>query len=370
MRAHSAALADALSGSFERRLYADVMHGTDRVLQDLPVESWTLRGDLDASPRMTGSGTVVYSSEDGESLVPVGTDGILSPFRASLLLVMEISAGNFSERIALGTFRIDAVPSAVDTFAEVNGRPTVVGSRVEVDFTSLELGIIRRGFRFPESPKALSSCYEELRRITGFPVYETLPDRSVPTGTVWEARRGGRWDAVEVLADLIGGVAVVDSAGSLRVVPYTPSGAPVASFELGDYGTVIDVGYDVDTQDVCNVVVGQFEDADRKPITSVAVATSGDLAPRGLYGEYTDYYSNDRVKTKADADAAVAARLAVVSGGQFYDVPIQMHVNPLPELGDLCSLDKWVRPLSGQLVKFQMSDGALMNGTLRVRRSL
>jgi hypothetical protein len=163
---------------------------------------------------------------------------------------------------------------------------------------------------------------------------------------------------------------VVDSAGALRVVPHTPTGDPVMSFQLGDNGTVIDVGYEVDTEDVCNVVVGQFEDVNRKPITSVAVAPAGDLAPNGLYGEYTDYYSNDRVKTKAAADAAVEARLAVVSGGQFYDVPVQMHVNPLPELGDLCALAEWVRPLQGQLVKFQMSEGAMMNGTLRVRRRL
>jgi hypothetical protein len=45
-------------------------------------------------------------------------------------------------------------------------------------------------------------------------------------------------------------------------------------------------------------------------------------------------------------------------------------VNPLGELGDVLELNEWVRPLTGRLVSFQLSDSELMSLTLRVTRPL
>lgn len=369
MRQHSEQLLDALSGSFTRRLFVNVFHGSDRVAEELAFESWSLEGDFGSEVTVSGSGVVVYPSESGESMSPVGTWGVLSPFRARLELVMEVTAGSFRERVTLGMFRVTRIPDARDFTAVVNGAEVVVSSRVRVEFLSLEEDVRRRGFRFPEEPPSLDSCYNELRRITGIPVEESVPDAPIPSGTLWEAKQGGRLDAVTVLGDVLGGTPVVNSRGAWVVVPDELTG-PVGKLTLGTTGTVIDVGYEVDSDGVYNCVVGTFEDDDRNPLYAVAEVSSGDLATSGLYLETTRYYSNDAIKTQDAANTAVQSVLDLSIGSQQYDVPIQCHVNPLVECGDVVSLSGWSRPLVGRLVKFSMSDSPLMNVTLRVFRDL
>ena len=161
----------------------------------------------------------------------------------------------------------------------------------------------------------------------------------------------------------------MNSAGAFTIIS-DEVGDPVGALRLGDRGTVIDVGYEVDTDAVYNVVVGQFEDENRNEIWSVAEVTIGDLAVGGLYGENTRYYSSDFVKTQEQADSATAAVLALATGSQQYDVPIQCHINPLVELGDVLELHGWVRPLSGRLVSFSISASESMTVTLRVSRPL
>lgn len=370
MRQHSEALLDVLTGSFSRRLIVDVFHGTDRVLEDLPVTGWTFEGDLSGEIKHSGRGTVVYASESGESLVPEGTTGILSPFRARLLMMLEVSTdAGFSERINLGWMQVTKVPSAYDTFAEVNGVRRVVSSYVEIVFESLDVLVARRGFRFPEQPASLTSCYDEIRRITGMPVTESVADKAIPSLPTYEASQGGRLKAVQELASALGGRAVVDPAGAFTIVP-DAVGPVVGTLTVGPQGTVVDVGYEVDTDGVYNAVVGVFEDANRKPIYAVAVAPEGDLSPDGLYGEYTRYYSSDFVKTQVQADSAVKSVLAQSIGSQQYEVPVQCIINPLPELGDTVEVVGHDRPLVGRVIQYSLSDSPLMNVKIEVSRNL
>jgi len=369
MRQHSPQLLEVLSGSFTRRLFVYVFHGSDRLDYELAFESWSLDGDLGSAVALSGSGTVVHQSTAGESLTPVGTKGVLSPFRARLELVMEISAGQFVERVSLGIFRVESVPEARDFTADVNGQETVIASRVTVKLLSLAEDIRRWGFRFPESPPSFVSCYEELRRITEMPVEETVPDQPIPASTVWEAKQGGRLEAVQTLADILGGVAVVNSVGAWEIVP-DEVGEPVATIRLGVQGTVLDVGNDIETDTVYNEVVGIFEDEKRRPIHAVAEVTTGDLRVDGPYGRHTRYYASDLVNTSTQAQTAVQSILDLSIGSQMYDVAIQCHVNPLIELGDVVELVGWTRPLVGRVVTLSMDSGALMNVSLRVHRDL
>lgn len=369
MRQHSQHLVDVLSGSFSRRLLVNVFHGRERVAEDLAFEQWSLDGDLGAQVTISGTGTVVYPSVDGESMSPVGTRGVLSPFRARLELVMEITAGLFSERISLGMFRVVGVPESRDSTAVVGGVERVVASRVRLQFLSLEEDVRRRGFRFAESPPSSDSAFEELRRITGMPVMETVEDRPILGNPVWEAKQGGRLDAVRELGAVLNGTAVVNSLGAWQIVPDVV-GEPVGELRLGDRGTVLDVGSEIDTDTVYNVVVGVFEDENRSTFYSVAEVPAGDLSPGSDYLENTRYYASDFVKTQSQGDEAVKSILALSTGSQQYDVPIQCHINPLVELGDVLELVGWVRPIVGRLVKFSMGDSALMNVTLTVSRDL
>lgn len=369
MRQGSVELADVLSGSFERDLKVNVFVGSDRVLEGLRFESWQLSSDLGRAICGQGSGAVVYSSVDGESLVPVGTRGDLSPFRARVEPVMTVRAGEFAESVSLGTFRVVAVPSAVDSSVVFEGRELVVGSRVSVKFDSLEADVDRWGFRFPETSAAGVSAFDEIRRFTGMPVEETVPDVVLSSAKTWEAKQGGRLEAVMELGRVLGGQAVVNSRGAWVIVPDV-IGAPVASLRLGALGTVLDVADEIDTDTVYNEVVGSFEDVNGNPFYSVARVSTGPLSVDGPYGVNTRYYASDLVKTQAQGDSAVQAVLAQSIGSQQYDVQVQCHVNPLVEVGDVVALEGWKRPLVGRVTTVSMSDSAYMNVTLRVDREL
>lgn len=371
MRQHTEQLVDVLSGSFSRRLFVNVFRGRELVLEDQAFSSWSFDGGLGDAVAISGSGTIVYESVNGESMSPAGTSGLLSAFGARLELVMEISAGNFVERVGLGLFRVVKNPTVTDYTAVVDGREVVTASVVGVSFLSVDEDVRRRGFRFPESPPSLDSCFDELRRITGMPVEETVPDVPIPALTVWEAKRGGRLAAVHALGSMLGGVARVNSRGAWEVVP-DEVGVPVATLELGERGTVKELSSEIDTAEVFNCVVGTFEDssAQRNPIYATRFVSEGDLSVFGPYGENTEYVSSDQVHTQAEADAFVEAHLALITAGQSYDVLVQCHINPVVELGDVVALSGWSRELVGRLVKFSMSDSPYMTCTLRVHRAL
>lgn len=369
MRQHSEQLVDVLSGSFERELSVNVFAGSDRVLEGVRFESWGLDADLGRQICSSGSGTVVHRSVNGESLSPVGTEGVLSAFRARVELVMTVRAGTFSESVSLGMFRVVENPSAEDFFTTVDGRRVVTGSRVGVKFLSLDADIDRWGFRFPEQSPYGVSVYEEIRRLTGMPVEETVPDRLVPSVKVWEAKQGGRLEAVLELGRLLGGQAVVNSRGAWEIVP-DALGEPVATLRLGDLGTVRMVSSEITTDTVYNEVVGTFEAEDGRPLHAVARVTSGPLSVDGLYGVNTRYYSSDLVNTQVQAHAAVAAVLDESIRSQQYDVQVQCHINPLVEIGDVVALEGWTRDLVGRVSAVSLSDSAYMNVTLRVDREL
>ena len=369
MRAHSDILPQVLAGSFSRRLIADVFNGSERVLQDVPLSGWSLDGDLSGEVKQGGSGTIVHQSVAGESLVPVGAEGALSPFRARLLLLMEVRAGAFSETITLGWFRVTSVPYAKDQFATVNGVRTVISSTVSVVFESLDVDLKRRGFRSEEQPPSLTSCWNEIRRITNMPVVESVPDKPIPAAIVYEATQGGRLKGVQALAGVLGGRAVITPTGAVTVVSDV-LGPVVGSLVIGPDGTVLDVPYAVETDGVYNCVVGNFEDANRNPIYAVAEVTAGPLSTRGAYGESTRYYSSGFVKTQTQADSAVAAILSQSVGSQQFEVPIQCVINPLFDLGDQLRVEGHTYPLEGRVVKWSMSDSELMNVTLSATRSI
>lgn len=369
MRQHTSALKDVLTGSFTRRIFVNVFHGSDRVAEGLAFTSWSFDGDLGAEVGYSGSGVIVCESVDGESWSPTGTEGVLSPFRARLELVMEISAGEFTEQVSLGMVKVVKVPSAEDQTVVVDGRTRVVSSRVAVSFLSTDEALRRRGFRFPDTSKAGVSVWGEVRRLSAFPVEESVPDVTVPSLKTWEAAQGGRLKALHELGRLLGGTLVVNSRGALTLVP-DEMPAPVGVLQLGESGTVTEIEAEIDTDGVYNEVVGTFEDANRNPIYSVASVATGDLAPDGLYGTNTRYYSSDLVKTQAQADAAVKAVLNESISSLMYDVQVQCLINPLVEIGDVWQVDGWNRPLVGRVVKVGLFDSPLMTLTLRVKRVL
>lgn len=336
-------------------------------MENVPLSGWSCKWDLAAEVKFSGSGTVTYQSQNGESVRPTGTGGVLSPFRARLLLTLEVSAGGLSYRVVLGWARVTAAPKARDEIITVDGVDRVVASVVPLVWEGLERDIWRRGFYFPEHGRG--SCWAELARITGFPVQKNTPDRDIPAQTVWEATQGGRLRAAQELGSLLGGRVVVTPDGALTVAPYK-AGPVVATLTTGAEGTITELDDDISTEGVYTTVVGIYETENRQPIYSVAKITTGDLAVGGLYPESVRYHASDMVKNQASADKATQAVLEESIGSQSYQEAVQCVLNPLVELNDSVRVIGRDRDISGRIVSMSISDSALMTLIAEVPRVL
>ena len=358
MRSTEPVLLDVLSDSFSRVLEVDVLHGTDPVATGVLVESWSLSGDLSRDPKVTGSVRFVRESVAGESWVPEGTKGVLSPFKATLQLTEVISAGTFERRVQLGLFDVVAVPFAEDTIVRVNGRDVVTVSTVEVDVESLDGRVLGASFESPR--KSLTSALAEWRAVGLLPVAVSVPDASV--SGVWPAEQGSRLDDVLACGKALGGVPVVDSFGQWVLADGSGS---VARVGLGEHGTVVDVSHSIDLDNFYNVVVGDYEDDKGNPIRAVAEAT-GDLSPAAMGRRIVRFHESDKVKTQASANQAVRSVLDLYTRRDV-DTVVTCVYSPLVELGDVAVVDGWVRPVSGVVQAFSMSDAETMQLTIRER---
>lgn len=370
MRDHSENLSHVLTGSFSTRLIVDAFYGPTRRAADLPYGSWELQWDSEARIKSGGSLTIEYTDELAESISPTGFTDMLAPFGQEVNLLMEISAGSFSETVQLGHYRISAVPDARDEHANHLGQVITVGSKVTLTLEDRLIGVDRAGFRAEQSPPSLASCWTEIQRLTGMQVVRSVADKAIPNSVVYLAEQGGRLNAVQALADVLGGVAYVTPDGAISVLP-DEWGPVVASLELGDGGTILDVAHSMESEGVYNEVVGNFEDDDRNPIFASAAIESGPLAISGPYGAYTRYYASPFVKTQAAAESAVAAILTQVSSIQSYRVPVQCVVNPLIEDGDVVTVQ---RPtggvITGRVVSHKFGASRLMTLVLEVKRNV
>lgn len=365
MRAHSELLVDVLSGSFDVRLHVDVFSGTDRVIRGLNVVGWSLGWDY-STIGFSGSLDVVEQTDDGVSLIPRGPYGKLSPHAgARVLILMEVSAGAFSETIQLGWARITGYTDARDTVSTVAGRRVVTATEIRLDISGVEIGVQRDGLAAPEQPATGATCYSEIRRLSGLPCEVTLPDKAAPSLT-YEAKQGGRWDACVELAKHLGGTLYVTSRGGLTV--HDPAVPLSLELNVGDDGTIHDYTQSADTDAVYNVVHGSFEDDAGNPIYATAELTDGPMSVTGGYGRYARYYSSDFVKTQADANSAVQSILSQYTTGEMYEVPVTCIVNPLVEVGDRVKASTTENTVEGIVTSVQLKPGALMQLTLEVAR--
>lgn len=369
MRKQSAEIQDLITGSFTIDVVADVWLASERIASRLRVTDWTLTGNLDSEVKTTGSVTIVHESESGESLRPDGVTGTITPYGSVIELIVTVSAGQLSADISMGRFRVTRVPSAEDTYADVNGARTVMSTTVTAELASLDEGTRRHGFDKPVAPRQGVTCYDEIRRITGMPIVQTVPAQTTPSGVLWEATTGSRLAAVQELAAKLGGVAVVNSRGAWEIVP-DEQGAPQCVITIGEDGTLLSLSDEIDPAGVDNAIVGTFEQGDRGSISVSARVTDGPLAVTGPYGESTRYVSSTEISTVAEATEYVRKVLDAATSTQQHDMAATCHFNPLLEIGDVVTVVHQTGTVTGRIVTITLSSAAQTQFTIRTMKEI
>ena len=208
---------------------------------DVPAGVWEALGDSHVRRRMfgiaqyqdrqatlnvTSDGDVSFSASKGvqsdASVTVVGTDAslvprlptdMLAPYGQEVALFWEIRLrGNTTHLIPMGVFRIAGNDGGRETINSRSGVSYVTGWAVSLDLAD-RFHMLERGKLIdPKSPVS-ASMWDELQRVSLFPLLQSLPDAAVPPAMAY----GDRLDVVWDLAALGGGIPALTRQGALTL---------------------------------------------------------------------------------------------------------------------------------------------------------
>lgn len=339
MREVSERLRGLLDGvDYDIAWVGDLLYEGSPKAQNLPLVAPRFAWDGGAQVQGRGSCQILWDDLFGSSIVPREIGDLFSPFGAELQVDVIISAGAFSERVPMGRFVLDAVPAAVEyAIAHPHGgEPVVVESTVSLDLKDYFLRIARDTFPFPTSPKS-DSMWDEAQRLTGLPLFRSIPDRELPTDLAYEQDRLGALEKVFGPSDAW---PALTPSGALTALPKSWS-EPVDRIEQ-----VLDAPLEMRSEDVYNrvVVEGKNPDSNGQPLRAVAAIREGFLrtvnpdGTRSPFGGSTYEYSNDFLTTQAMCQQTADDLLARVSKVRSVTRRITEPFNPLREVGDVLTL--------------------------------
>lgn len=339
MREASEKLRTVLAGGvFSVGWVADLYYDGAPKAQNVPLVDPDFGWDGSAQIQGRGSCTILWDDLFGQSIVPREIGDLFSPFGAELQVDVLVSAGSFVERVSMGRFVLDEVPGAVEyAIAHPNGGlPVVVESSVSLKLSDYFLRVARDSFPFPASPKS-TSMWDEAQRLTGLPVFRSIPDRVLPTNITYDE---DRLDALEKAFGPSNAWPTLTPQGALTAMPKDWP-APV-----GRIDRVLDAPLEMRSETVYNrvVVEGKNPVPDGPVLRAVAEITDGFLRTknpdggRSPFGGNTYRHKSDFLTTQAMCDQDAAETLARVSRIRSVTRRIVEPFNPLRELGDVLVL--------------------------------
>jgi hypothetical protein len=336
MREVSQRALDVLAGgAYDLTWVADLIYDGVPRAQNLPISDPRFSWDGTRQVQGSGSCTVAWSDVFGQSIVPREIGDIFSPFGAELQADVMLTAGGFAERIAMGRFVLDRVPDAVE-YAVTHprdGAPVVVESTVQLDLQDAFMRVKRDSFPFPSSPKS-ASMWDEAQRLTGLPVFRSIPDRTLPTTLTYEKDRA---DALESIFAAANAWPALTPQGALTAMSKDWP-APVGRIER-----VLDSPLEMRSETVYNrvVVEGKNPDAQGAPLIAVREITDGLLRVRNSDGSRSPFGGNtytvalDSLTTQAQCEAYADELLPRVSRLRAVTRTVTEPLNPLREVGDV-----------------------------------
>jgi len=317
---------------------ADLIYDGDPLEQNVPILDPGFSWDMSAQVQGKGTCTVLWGDLFGRSIVPRQIGDMFSPFGAELQVDVMLSAGAFQERIPMGRFVLDSIPGAVEQAISRphGGLPLVAESRVDLDMADYFLRVARDSFAFPTSPQS-TSMWDEAQRLTGLPVFQSIPDRVLPTNLTYE---DDRLDALEKVFNPSGAWPALTPDGALTALPKA-WGATV-----GTIRSALTVSSEMRSENVYNrvVVEGKNPDPNGRELIAVAEICDGILrtqnpdGSRSPFGGNTYRYSSDFLVTQAQCQAYADELLPKVSRLRAVTRTVTEPFNPLRELGDVMML--------------------------------
>lgn len=362
----------AMSPARTVNLRVDAFLGAERVLERLYADipgpdgrgtpwsvSWALAGDN----RIIADLALVYSDDLGGSLLPRDFQDRLTPFGTTLQLALEVSTGSQTVTIPAGEVRVDDIPNAYDAGRYfLNGEPFTLGSYLVVGASDMLSMVRDAGITDARLAPVASTCWDEIARLTGMKVTRNVPDKPVPA-IEYERAQGGRLDAVDRLADHLGGVIMTDPTGALTIV----AEGERQPLWLLDQSVTLDLPVSVSAERVYNEVCGNFSDAQGNPIVvPPARITTGPLAVDGPFGRRTRYYASEFVQT-VDAARSAVQRILDLESRPTFSRKFTALLDPRVELGDTGTIAYQGEEVTGVVEALEWRADGTMTGSLRVR---
>lgn len=323
------------SGVYSVEWTADLIYGDNPQAQNLGVLEPKFSWDMSAQIQGTGSCTIRWDDVFGQSVVPRDIGDLFSPFGAEVQVDVVVSAGAFRERISQGRFVLNSVPRSVE-YAIGNARgglPVVVESTVTLDLADAFLRVARDEFAFPESPRS-TSMWDEAQRLTGLPVFRSIPDRVLPTNITYDE------DRLEALGKVFGPSNAWPALTSDGALTARPKAWPVP---VGRLDQVVDVSSEMRSEKVYNRVVVEGKNPDPKgaPLVAVREITDGFLrvrdrdGTRSPFGGATYRERSEFLTSQAQCEAYARELLPRVSRLRSVTRNATIPFNPLLEIGDV-----------------------------------
>lgn len=328
-------LIESGDGGYDVTWVADLMYDESRRLANVPITNPSFAWDGGALIVGSGSCRVIWNDDHGETMIPRQIGDWFSPFGAELQVDVLITAGSHEERIPMGRFPLDGVPSSVESSFEWQGRTIHVGEAFDLTLKDRMLRVSRDPFPVPTAPRS-NSAWKEATTITGFPVIRNLPDATVPKSVTYDDDRG---KALSELFDLMDAWPMLNSSGVLTARPKAWP-APV-----GALTGVVSAPRSLESDRTYNRVVVEGKSPAGAAIYGIAEITQGFLrvknrdGSRSPFGVATYRYSSDFLTSKAQCVAYARSLLPRVSQIRGVTREVTEPFNPIREVGDVLTFE-------------------------------
>lgn len=346
MKVASDQLRRALPGPIDITYEADILRGSERLEEAVPLASLDLTWDATASVEATGTCRIVRSPLLGESWVPERPGDMLAPFGTELAVTARCRLGAALDvRVPMGVYPIMEVGDTATSRAVIRGTSYVVAESIELNLADRMAGVVEDRFTRPETPTTAPTAYAELERLTGRTVVRTRSDINIRSGILYDKERD---EAVQQIAGLLGGDAYFNPVGELQVRP-DRAGARVVTLRTEH---ISPVASKLSAQGVFNgiVVTGKAENGSELR-TERFLPAGHPLSPASWGRRVPKFFHSDYLYTAQMVAAEAERQLAEIAAPIAQYVEAQVLPHPLLELGDVVGL----RQPSGAVLEMRLT---------------